>query len=73
MKGYTMTTEQRDRIIEIYHRPADRPISTDMTIDELIASAQTILGTNDNAGRPAVGVQAWGMMIGIEPDGYAHT
>ena len=66
-----MTTAQRDRIIEIYHRPSDHPMS--LTLEEFMESAQPILGTADKDGRPAIGVQAHGMMIGIEPDGYSHT
>ena len=67
---FVMNHKQRETIVHIYHRGTKRPAPTLM---EFIDSAAPILGTADGKGECAWGVNAYGMMHGIEPDGSSHT
>lgn len=67
---FVMNHKQREAIVQIFHRGDKRPAAT---LKEFIDSAVPILGTADGKGECAWGVDAYGMMYGIEPDGYVHT
>tara|TARA_B100000949_G_C14263265_1_gene443824 strand:+ start:478 stop:687 length:210 start_codon:yes stop_codon:yes gene_type:complete len=67
---FILNHKQREKIVEIYHRGDKQPAPT---VEEFIKSAFPIIGTSDDKGECAWGVNAYGMMIGVEPDGHSHT
>jgi len=67
---FVLNYKQRVKIVEIYHRGDTKPART---VEEFIESACPIIGTADGKGECAWGVNAYGMMHGVEPDGSSHT
>ncbi len=70
-----MTNAQRKTITEIFnwHNSISKSEPPAESLESFINSACPIIGTNDDQGRPAYAVEAYGQMIGVEPDGYSHT